>query len=292
MIDREILRKLRQIQIRTSALVTDAMAGEYQSAFRGRGMEFSEVRQYFPGDDVRSIDWNVTARMGEPHVKRFVEERELTVMLLIDMSGSGSFGTRERTKNEIAAELSAVLAFSAIRNNDRVGLIIFTDRIEKYVPPKKGKKHVLRVIRDLLVFEPEGGRTDIRAELEYLNKVQRKRAVCFLVSDFDGNGFERDLLLSSRRHDLVAVSVTDPREEQLPPIGLLELIDAETGETVLVDAGDPSMRSLFATEATRFGRDRTKMFRRIGVDHVETRTDEPYVEPLLRFFRMRERRIR
>ena len=292
MIDREILKKVRQIQFRTSALVTDAMAGEYQSAFRGRGMEFSEVRQYFPGDDVRSIDWNVTARMAEPHVKRYVEERELTVMLLIDMSGSGTFGTRERTKNEIAAELSAVLAFSAIKNNDRVGLIIFTDRIEKYVPPKKGKKHVLRVIRDLLVFEPEGGRTDIRAALEYLNKVQRKRAVCFLVSDFDNAGFERDLLISSRRHDIVAISITDPREEEMPPIGLIELVDAETGETVLVDTGHGEVRGLFSSEATRFSRERTKMFRSIGVDHVETRTDEPYVDPLLKFFRMRERRIR
>ena len=210
MIDREILKKVRAIQIQTTRVVNDIMAGEYKSVFKGRGMEFSEVRKYFPGDDIRQIDWNVTARAGEPHVKRFVEERELTVMLVVDMSSSGDFGSGTSARNEISAEICALLAFSAIRNNDRVGLIIFSDRIEMVIPPKKGKKHVLRLIREVLAFRPSGGGTDISAALEYMNSVCRRHSVSFLISDFIDSGFERAVKITSKRHDLIPVRITDP----------------------------------------------------------------------------------
>jgi uncharacterized protein (DUF58 family) len=291
MIPAEILKKVRQIQISTRRTVNDVLAGQYSSVFKGRGMEFDEVREYQVGDDVRTIDWNVTARTGHPYVKRFVEERELTVMLLVDVSGSGAFGTTERLKSELAAELCALLAFSAIKNNDKVGLILFSDRVELFVPPKKGKRHVLRVIRELLYFEPAGRRTDINAALEYLNRVASRRAVAFLVSDFIADDFELHLRLANRRHDLVAIAITDPREIELPRIGLLEIEDAETGERTVIDTWSRRAMRRYTDAATRRLETRRRMFRRLGVDSIEINTGAPYVPELIKFFRMRERRL-
>ena len=291
MIPTEILKKVRQIQIHTSKFVNDILAGEYESVFKGRGMEFDEVREYLPGDDVRTIDWNVTARMGHPYVKRFVEERELTVILCVDASSSGNFGTTDRLKKEVAAELCALLAFSAIKNNDKVGLIMFTDQVEKFVPPKKGSKHVLRVIRELLYFEPQAVRTDISKALEYLNKVTSRRAVVFLVSDFIASGYEHDLRLSNKRHDLVAINIIDPRELELPNVGLIELEDAETGERILVDTRGRETRRSYAELCQRELDSRRQLFRSYGVDSMEINTSKPYYSELIRFFRMRERRL-
>lgn len=291
MIPKEILKKVRHIEIRTSRIVNDIFAGEYESVFKGRGMEFDEVREYQPGDEVRSIDWNVTARMGHPYVKRFVEERELTVMLLVDMSSSGKFGSVKWTKGEMAAELSAVLAFAAIKNNDKVGLIIFTDKVEKFIPPKKGSKHVLRVVRELLYFKPEGKGTDITCALEYLNKVSSRRTVTFVVSDFIAAGYEKALSIANKRHDVVALQITDPRETDLPSIGLIELEDEETGEIILVDTSDSGVRSSFRSTVDGERTKREDFFKSIGLDCVTLATDKPYVEPLMRFFRMRERRL-
>jgi uncharacterized protein (DUF58 family) len=255
-------------------------------------MNFAEVREYQYGDDIRAIDWNVTARSGTPFVKVFEEERELTVMLAVDVSASGDFGTRERMKGELAVEICALLAFSAIKNNDKVGLIIFSDGVEKYVPPRKGKRHVLRVLRELLFHRPEGRRTDIGAALDFLNHVQRKRAVAFLVSDFRDGGFEKALAVSGRRHDLVAVRVGDAREEELPPLGFVELEDPETGERLVVNMSGTRLREEFTrrARADREALDRT--FRRSGVDVIDVRTGEPYVRPLMRFFKERARRRR
>jgi uncharacterized protein (DUF58 family) len=291
MIPKEILKKVRQIQITTRHMVNDVLAGDYQSAFRGRGMEFEEVREYQPGDEVRSIDWNVTARMGHPYVKRYVEERELTVMLLVDVSSSGKFGTTDRLKKEVTAELCAVLAFSAIIHNDKVGVILFTDAIEKFIPPKKGTRHVLRVIRELLYYEPKGSGTDIAAALEYLNKITRRRAVLFLVSDFLSEGYERDLQLSSKRHDLIPITITDPREMEFPKIGLIELEDAETGERMVVDFRSLGARRDYASGARREYQSRKEMFRSLGIDSIDVVTDKPYIYEILRFFRMRERKL-
>jgi uncharacterized protein (DUF58 family) len=291
MIPAEILRKVRQIQIRTRRTVNDVLAGQYSSVFKGRGMEFDEVRAYQVGDDVRTIDWNVTARTGHPYVKRFVEERELTVMLVVDVSASGAFGSTERLKNELAAEVCAVLAFSAIRNNDKVGLVLFTDRVELFVPPRKGKRHVLRVIRELLYFTPTGRRTDIAAALEYLSRVTTRRAVAFLVSDFIATGYERDLTLANRRHDLVAVAITDPRELELPSVGLIELVDGETGERYVVDTWSRQARRRYAGAALEQLERRRTLFKRLGVDSIEISTGSPYVPELIKFFRMRERRL-
>ena len=291
MIPTEILKKVRQIQIYTSKVVNDILAGEYESVFKGRGMEFDEVREYQPGDDFRTIDWNVTARMGHPYVKRFVEERELTVVLCVDASSSGNFGTTDKLKKEVAAELCALLAFSAIKNNDKVGLIMFTDQVEKFVPPKKGKKHVLRVIRELLYFEPENVKTDISKALEYLNKVIPRRAVVFLVSDFIAGGFKRDLVLSSKRHDLVAINIIDPREKELPNVGLIELEDAETGERILIDTRGGKTRRRYEEFCSSELNARRQLFRSSGVDSIEINTGKPYFNELIRFFRMRERRL-
>ena len=241
----EILKKVKKIEITTNRLVNDVLAGEYHSVFRGSGMEFAEVREYQPGDDIRTIDWNVTARMGVPYVKKYTEERELTVMLLVDASASLETGTQESLKGEIAAEICALLAFSAIKNNDRVGLIIFTDTIEKYLPPKKGKKHVLRVIRELIYFKPQKVKTDIACALDYLSKVQRRKCVAFLVSDFMSEEYEKSLTVSNQKHDLITITITDPREVELPPVGFVELEDAETGETIVVDTSDEQVRRLF-----------------------------------------------
>ncbi|HUW32187.1 MAG TPA: DUF58 domain-containing protein [Planctomycetota bacterium] len=290
MIPKEILKQVRRIQILTSRMVNDVMAGEYHSTFKGRGMEFDEVREYIPGDEIRTIDWNVTARTGVPYVKKFVEERELTVMLLVDASSSGKFGSVSKTKSEVAAELCAVLAFSAIKNNDKVGLIIFTDRIEKFVPPKKGRSHVLRVIREVLYFKPEGTGTNIAGALEYLKKVTRRKSVAFLVSDFLAEDYQRPLSIANKGHDLVAVTVTDPREIELPNIGFIELEDAETGELMLIDTRDSAFREQFTGLTSRKMRERDKVFRSSGIDSIDVRTNLPYVEPLRRFFRMREKR--
>lgn len=292
MIPLEVMRQIRRIQIRTSRMVNEFLAGQYESVFKGQGMEFKEVRAYVPGDDVRAIDWNVTARTGDPHVKVMAEEREMTVMLLVDMSGSGRFGSVSRFKNELAAELCAVLAFSAIQNNDKVGLLIFTDKVELMVPPQKGRKHVLRVIREVLCHEPQGRGTDIPAALHYLNNVTRRRAVVFLVSDFMAENYETALRLANKRHDVIAVAVTDPREEELPDVGLASLRDAETGREVLVDTGDARVRRAYSDLAAARAQARDERFRRTRVDAMYVRTDQPYVNEIHRFFRMREKRLR
>lgn len=291
MIPKDILKKIKRIEIRTRGLVNDVFSGEYHSVFRGRGMEFSEVREYQVGDDIRTIDWNVSARMGHPFVKVFEEERELTVMLLVDVSSSGDFGTVERMKGELAIEICALLAFSAIKNNDKVGLVIFTDRIEKFVPPKKGKSHVLRVLRELLYHEPKGRGTDIAMALEYLSSVITRRAVVFLVSDFISEDYSKAMQIANKRHDLVAITITDPREMELPNIGLVELEDAETEETILLDTADAATRSMFTRETSAAKEKRDKMLRTLSVDTIDIRTDVSYIEPLIRFFRMRAKRF-
>jgi uncharacterized protein (DUF58 family) len=291
MLPAEILRKVRRIEIRTSRLVNESLAGEYHSVFKGRGMEFSEVREYQFGDDIRTIDWNVTSRMGHPYVKKHVEERELTVILLVDFSGSGQFGTRGRFKREIQAEICALLAFSAIKNNDRVGLIAFSDRIETFLRPRKGKDHVLRVIREVLYFRPEGRTTDIAMALEHMHRTITKRSVVFVISDFLGPDFTRPLRVAARKHDVIALTVTDPREEDLPPVGLIELEDAETGDRVLVDAADRRTRESFRRWAVERRAARESLFRSVGVDALDLRTDRPYDVPLVRFFHQRARRM-
>jgi len=291
MIPKEILRKVRRIEIRTNRVVNESLAGHYSSVFRGRGMEFSEVREYQVGDDVRNIDWNVTSRMGHPYIKKHVEERELTVMLVVDCSASKRFGTAGQAKGEIAAELAALIAFTAIKNNDRVGLLLFTDQVELYVPPKKGVEHVLRVVREILIFRPQHRKTDLALGLDTLNHVQRKRAVAFFISDFLDSGYERQLKLAARRHDLIAVTLEDPREVTLPRLGLLRLQDAETGREMLLDTSRRRVREAFAAEAARREENRAALFRRVGIDRIHIRTDAPYEKPLLQFLRLRERRF-
>ncbi len=292
MIPKELAKKIRYIEIYTSKAVNDILAGEYESVFKGRGMEFDEVREYTPGDEIRTIDWNVTARMGHPYVKRFVEERELTIMFLVDLSASGAFGSIEKTKNEVAAELCALLAFSAIKNNDKVGLIVFTDTIEMFIPPKKGVSHVLRLIRELLNFRPRRVQTNIAEALDYLGRITHKRCVVFLISDFQSEDFEKPLRILGKRHDLIALSITDPREIHMPNVGLVELEDAETGERIVIDTGSTSIRQ----EYDQLGRQRSdrlrKMFRSIDVDHTEVVTGRDYVKDLVSFFRTRERRLK
>ncbi|MBT8495993.1 MAG: DUF58 domain-containing protein [Deltaproteobacteria bacterium] len=290
MIPRELLRKIRKIEITTNRLVNSQLAGQYNSAFKGRGMAFEEVRPYAPGDEVRSIDWNVSARMNEPYVKRFAEERDRTVMLLVDMSASGLFGTRSQSKREVAAEIAALVAFSAIKNNDRVGLIIFTDSIELFVPPKKGKKHVLRVIREILGFTPRSPRTDLAAGLEYLRKITKRRSVAFLVSDFIADGWERAVRIAARRHDLVPVVIADPMEVALPKLGLVTFEDLETGELIEFDSSGPEA-SEFSAEVERLRKEREVSLRRLKLDYVNVRTDKPYVDALVEFFKTRARRM-
>jgi uncharacterized protein (DUF58 family) len=290
MLTREQLKAVRKIQIRTSHLVSDLFGGEYHSVFKGRGMEFAEVRLYQPGDEVRTIDWNVTARTGEPYVKRFTEERELTVMLLVDASGSTRFGSVRQFKQELAAEIAALLAFSAITNNDKVGLVIFTDRIELAVPPRKGTRHVLRVIREILNHVPRGRGTDIPLALDHLEKVVRRRSVAFMLSDFLAPELRRPLRVANRRHDLIAVVLEDPRELTLPDVGLVALEDTESGEQCIVDTGDPRVRAEFARRQAAARTDRDRFLRSLDVDAVTVRTDQPYATALLRFFRQREKR--
>ena len=291
MIPKEILQAVQAIEIRSRSLVNDVFAGEYGSVFKGRGMEFAEVREYLPGDDVRAIDWNVTARTGTPHVKKYVEEREQTVMFLVDASHSLDFGSRRRMKGEIVAELAAVLAFSAIRNNDKVGAIIFTDRVELFIPPKKGKKHVLRVIREMLYFEPQGRATDVGGALEYLSRVVRRKAVVFLLSDFLSADYSRPLRVANRRHVLVAITISDPAEEALPPVGRVLFVGAAAGERRLVDLADAGVRRAFGSRRREASDARRRLFRRYRVDSIDVRTDRPYTEPLIEFFRRREREL-
>lgn len=287
---RELLKKVRQIEIKTRGVVNQIFSGEYHSVFKGRGMEFSEVREYQFGDDIRSIDWNVSARFNHPFVKIFEEERELTVMLVVDFSRSGTFGTVAQTKNEIAAEICAVLAFSAIKNNDKVGLILFTDRIEKFVPPKKGRAHILRIVRELVSFEPRGTGTDIRQALEYFNHVTKKRSIAFLVSDFIDDGYDQILRIISRRHDVIAVELSDPREEQLPDAGIIKLRDAETGKDRWIDTTDRAVRREFEKFWLSRRAARRSMFLRSKVDAIAIRIDRPYVKPIVDFFQLRASR--
>lgn len=292
MISKEILKKVRRIELSTRGLVNEVFSGQYHSVFKGRGMDFSEVREYQIGDDIRAIDWNVSARTGHPFVKVFEEERELTVMLLVDASASGDFGTTDRMKGEIAVEICALLAFAAIKNNDKVGLIIFTDKIEKFVPPRKGRQHVLRVIREMLYFRPENRGTDISMALEYLNRVVRRHSVVFLVSDFLADGFQRPLRTANRRHDVVAIRVTDPRESEIPNVGFIEVEDAETGETLLVDTTRPGFREAFTKQVEVSRYERSRLFKSNKIDFIEIVTDQPYDRPLVNFFQQRARRIR
>ncbi len=292
MISKEVLKKVRRIEISTRGLVNDVFSGQYHSVFKGRGMDFSEVREYQFGDDIRTIDWNVTARTGHPFVKVFEEERELTVMLLVDVSSSNDFGTAERMKGEIAVEICALLAFSAIKNNDKVGLIIFSDQIEKFVPPRKGRQHVLRVIRELLYHQPQNTGTDIGLALEYVNRVVRRHSVTFLVSDFFDEGFERALRVANRRHDVIAIRVSDRREVEIPPVGLIELEDTETGERLLLNSSDTGFRNLYNEEVGKVNSRLEKMFKSTKVDYIQIWADQPYDAPLIRFFKERGRRIR
>jgi uncharacterized protein (DUF58 family) len=314
MIPREILKKIRQIELRTNRIVTETLAGQYHSVFKGQGMNFDEVREYQPGDDVRAIDWNVTARMNHPFIKKFVEERELTLMLVVDVSGSGLFGSRDQSKRELAAEIASVLAFSAIRNNDKVGLILFSDEVEKFIPPRKGRSHVLRVIREVLFFEPKRRGTDLNEALEFLMRVQSHKAITVVISDFLGSpvapkrvGEKRPrpqmMLLESlaqasftmlrqanRKHDLVAVQVTDPRELELPELGRLIFQDAETGEIVEVNTGDARKRKAFADRQAKEQEQLLRLFRRANIDAIQLRTDQAYGTALGRFFEKREKR--
>ena len=272
-------------------MVNDVFAGEYESAFRGRGMEFEEVREYTPGDDIRDIDWNVTARFGHPFVKVFREERELTIMLMVDVSSSGLFGSYKQFKQELAAEIASVLAFAATKNNDKVGLVIFSDHIEKFIPPQKGKNHVWRVIKEVLEHNPVSTRTDIVGALNYLNKVTRKKAVTFLISDFISDNYEKALRIAGKKHDLISVSITDPRELSLPNVGIVELLDAETGETVLVDTSDSDFRKGYSLLSQKKINERFELFRSANIDHIDIRADVPYIDPIMKFFRMREKRL-
>lgn len=288
----EILRQVKLLELRTRGLVNSLFTGEYRSVFKGQGMEFSEVREYQPGDEVRSIDWNVTARMRKPYVKRYIEERELTVMLVVDLSGSERFGTRKRFKSELASELAAVLAMSAIRNNDRVGAVLFTDRIEHVVPPRKGRRHALRLMRDLLAFEPTGTGTDIAMAVDYAGRMLVHKAIIFLVSDFQEEDLEQPLKLLAQRHDVVAVTVDDPSEHELPDLGLARFMDPETGETLDVDTSDPDVRARFAEAVTAEITARRRLLRKLAIDEIPLHTDGGVVDPLIRFFRTRETRSR
>jgi uncharacterized protein (DUF58 family) len=285
----ELLKKIRQIEIRSRRLVNDVFLGEYLAVFRGRGIEFSDVREYLPGDDVRAIDWNVTARLGAPYIKKYVEERELTVLLLVDVSSSGHFGTRVQSKRELATEIAALLAFSAVKNNDKVGLIAFSDAIEAFVPPAKGSRHVLRLIRDLLYLRPRGSGTSLGGALDYASHVLKHRSTIFLLSDFLDQGYEPILRVAAHRHDLVAVSLSDPREFELPALGLIELEDAESGERLLVDSSDPLVRALYRTQASGQRAQRDRLFAALNIDQIAISTDRSYIEPLIGFFRRRAR---
>ena len=286
----ELLKKVRKIEIKTRGLSNQIFSGEYHSAFKGRGMAFSEVREYIPGDDIRSIDWNVTARLNHPYVKIFEEERELTVVLLVDISASGDFGTRKQFKRELITELCAVLSFSAIQNNDKIGVIFFTDRIEKFIPPKKGKSHILRIIRELIDFQPEGKGTDIGHALRYFTNMIKKRSIAFLISDFLGYGFQDALKIASRKHDLVAIRIHDRYEAELPDLGLIRLQDAESGRLLWVDSSRRSVREQYHRNWLQKQKELDTLFARSGVDQSKIATDQNYVPPLINLFKIREKR--
>ncbi|MFA5806120.1 MAG: DUF58 domain-containing protein [Melioribacteraceae bacterium] len=290
MLTKELLKQVKQIEIRTRGIVNEVFSGEYHSVFKGRGMEFSEVREYNFGDDIRSIDWNVTARFGHPYIKIFEEERELTVMLLVDMSGSLMFGSVEKTKQQVAAELSAVLAFSALKNNDKVGLILFTDRIEKFVPPRKGKSHSLRIIREVLSFEPEGNQTNLRQALEYFNHTIKKKAIVFLISDFIDGGYEKILRIVGKKHDLIGIVLRDQREKSMIDAGLIKFRDAETGEIRFIDTGNKIIRQSIIDENNHWAEFRRQLFVSSRLDSIDIETSGSYVRPLVDFFKMREKR--
>ncbi len=290
MLTKELLKQVRQIEIRTKGLVNHLFSGEYHSVFKGRGMEFSEVREYQYGDDVRNIDWNVTARFGHPFIKVFEEERELTVMLMVDISGSLMFGSVSKTKQRVAAELSAILAFSALKNNDKVGLILFTDKIEKFVPPRKGNIHVLRIIREVLSFEPEGNATDIKAALEFMNNAIKKRSIIFLLSDFLDEDYEEILRVVSKKNDLIGVVLDDRRENEIPPIGLIKFTDAETGEERWIDTSNKRVRRVMKEARREAIAKRNTMFLTSKLDRIHVQTGVDYIKPLVQFFRMREKR--
>lgn len=314
MIPKELFQKVRRIEITTSRLVSDVFAGQYHSVFKGQGIEFDEVREYQPGDDVRTIDWNVTARTGKPHIKKFIEERELTVMILVDVSFSCRFASVNMLKSQLAAEVAAILAFSAIRNNDKVGLIIFTDKIEKFVPPRKGLRHVLHVIREVLYFEPSGRSTDITNALEYLNKVTTRKSIAFLISDFFPSGamwqaadgghkfreqmdeseeiLKKSLAIANKRHDVIAITLNDPREMELDDCGILTLEDAETGKTVLIDSSDAALRKQYRQINNDRIEKRERLFRSVGNDYIDISTDVPYTDAIVKFFIKRRRRQR
>jgi uncharacterized protein (DUF58 family) len=287
---KELLKKVRQLEIRTRGVVNQVFTGEYHSVFKGRGMEFSEVREYQFGDEIRTIDWNVTARLDHPYVKVFEEERELTVMLLVDLSGSQYFGSQTSLKHDIAVELSAILAFSAMKNNDKVGAILFTDRIEKFIPPHKGRSHALRIVRELLSFKPERTTTSLKSVLEYLNHIQKKRCIVFLISDFMDQGYDSALRIAGKRHDLIGLILNDPREVELPNVGLITLKDAETGKQRWIDTGDHRVRRGYRAYRDTVQKTRRTLFLQSKLDKVEIPLDKPYMKPLVDFFRLRERR--
>ena len=291
MIPKEILAQVRKIEIRSGKLVNEIFAGQYSSVFKGRGMEFAEVREYMPGDDIRSIDWNVTARYGRPFIKKFVEERELTVILLVDVSASQKFGTKNKFKSELTAELASVIAFSAIRNNDRVGMIMFTDRIEKVIRPKKGRNHILRLIREALYFKPQGKGTDLTLAMQYLNELWRRKAVVFLLSDFEDKGFEPALRITSRKHDLIAVKFQDPGELSIPPIGMINIEDPETGKRMNIDASDRFFIGEYLKRKIDRAENLKKLFIKANVDSISVSTGESYIKPLIQFFKRREKRM-
>ncbi len=290
MLTKELLKQVRQIEIRTKGLVNQVFSGEYHSVFKGMGMEFSEVREYQFGDDIRNIDWNVTARFGHPYIKVFEEERELTVMLMVDLSGSLMFGSISKTKQHVAVEVTAILAFSALKNNDKVGLILFTDKIEKFVPPRKGNKHVLRIIRDILSFNPEGNATDIKGALEYMNGAIKKRSIVFLLSDFMDQGYSKILKVVGKKHDLIGIILDDRRENELPAIGLVKLTDAETGQERWIDTSSNRVRKMMRKTRSEAVNKRNALFLSSRLDRIQIETGKDYIKPLVQFFRLRERR--
>jgi len=292
MLNRELLKKVKKIELSTRHLVNEVFGGEYHSVFKGRGMEFAEVREYMPGDEIRTIDWNVSARTGVPFVKLFEEERELTVMLMIDASASGAFGTRGQMKRTLAAELSAVLAFSAVKNNDKVGLLIFTDEVEKFVPPRKGRSHVLRVIREVLDYQPRNRGTDIAKALEYMNRVLRKRSVVFMISDFMDSDFEKPVRQASRKHDMLSFHLHDPWESNLPNVGLIQVHDSETGDTTLLNTANRRTREEYSQNSLRRFEALKSFFKTNGLDYLAIPTDRPYVDSLISFFKRRASRRR
>ncbi len=290
MLTAEMLAKVRRIQIRTTKLVNDILAGRYESVFRGQGVEFKEVREYVPGDDIRNIDWNVTARTGSPHVKVLTEERELTIMLVVDASGSQRFGSVSQFKLELSAEVCAVLAFAAIQNNDKVGLIVFTDDVELFLPPRKGRKHGLRVIREVLYHEPKSKGTNVNKSLEFLSQILKRRSVIFILSDFNDEHFEKTLKVLTRRHDVIACMITDPRELSLPNIGLITITDAESGKEIIIDTGNAKFRDRYEVKAKTEYERKKKLLLQSGAEFLDIRTDKPYIDELYRFFRARERK--